>query len=311
MSQHDKERIQCNQCSRSYSRQDKLKKHQLHHHRDKKNPTLRCTYCSKDFARAFTLKRHAKECSRKSVNATKPDLAEMLVQMTASEREYRQELEKGKMVSTLLHSNEYLSEESLTTEYKHALKIYRQSEVQHVSVYENALLKPWQNKVLEFMQQPSQREVIWVIGREGGEGKTFLQNYIKYYYGDRRVIATDIATDTKNIAHFLTKFSLECKDIFLFNHPCSSRETVAYDMLEGIKDGYKVSGKYNTRGLHFKTPNTVIVFSNDYPRTEALKKDRWRIYEIRDEQLFKKTFIVNKTKGDVIEAYKNYTVYDV
>ena len=48
-------------------------------------------------------------------------------------------------------------------------------------------------------------------------------------------------------------------------------------MLEGIKDGHKVSATYDTRGLFFKTANTVIVFSNKFSMTGALKKDRWSI----------------------------------
>ena len=124
-----------------------------------------------------------------------------MFQLISSEKQYRQMSEVGKIVSTLLNSNEDLSEESLTAEYKKALKLYRQSQVQHVPVYENPMLKPWQKKVMTFIQQPTHREVIWVIGQQGGEGKSFLQNYIKYHYSDRRMITTDIATGTKDIAH--------------------------------------------------------------------------------------------------------------
>ena len=225
----------------------------------------------------------------RSVVPLKLDMKSLLFDITLDEVQYRRQLELGKGISTLLQTDDYLSEQSLKQKYKEALKSYRQTDIQHVSVYENATLKPWQKKVMILVEQPSHREVIWVVGQKGGEGKTFLQNYIKYFYSDRRVITTDIATDTKNLAHFLTKFPLECKDIFLFNHPCSTTETIAYDMLEGIKDGYKVSAKYDTKCLFFKTPNTVIVFSNEYPKTEALKKDRWRIYEIKGEDLFDKT----------------------
>ena len=137
-----------------------------------------------------------------------------------------------------------------------------------------------------FIWQPTHREVIWVVDQKGGEEKTFLQNYIKYNYRGQRVIVTDIATSTKDIAYFLSKFPLECKDIFLFNHPCSTTETIAYDMLEGIKDGHKVSAKYDTRGIFSKAPSTVIVFSNEFPVTGALKKDRWSIYEIKGEELY-------------------------
>ena len=185
----------------------------------------------------------------KSLGPTKPDLESTMFQLISSEKQYHQKLEVGKIVSTLLNSNEDLSEESLTAEYKKVLKLYPQSQVQHVPVHENAMLKPWQNKMMTFIQQPTHREVICVSGQQGSKGKTSLQNYIKYHHSDRRVITTDIATGTKDIGHYLSKFPLECKDIFLFNHPCSTAETIVFDLLEGIKDGYKVSAKYDTRGI--------------------------------------------------------------
>ena len=127
------------------------------------------------------------------------------------------------------------------------------------------------------------------MGEQGNEGKTFLQNYISNYFGSRRVVATDIAVRKKNIAHYFAKLPLECKDIFLFNHPASASEAVAYDLLEDIKDGRTRSDKYSIEQVMFKIPNMVMVFSNEYPRTEALKKDRWRIYEIRGDDPYDKT----------------------
>ena len=100
----------------------------------------------------------------------------------------------------------------------------------------------------------------------------------------------------KNIAHYLTKLPLECKDIFVFNHPASASEAVAYDLLEDIKDGRTRSDKYSTAQVMFKTPNTVMVFSNEYPRTKALKKDRWWIYEIRGEDLYDKSSSSDKCR---------------
>ena len=87
-----------------------------------------------------------------------------------------------------------------------------------------------------------------------------------------------MATNAKNLAYLLLLFWQACKDIFLFNHTCST--SITYDLLEGIKDECKVSAKYDTKGLMFKTANTVIVFSNGFSRTEALERDRWKVYEI-------------------------------
>ena len=59
-----------------------------------------------------------------------------------------------------------------------------------------------------------------------------------------------------------------------------SDEHVTYGLLENIKDGYLVSSKYKSKALKIKTPNTVIVFSNNYPIVDSLSKDRWVVYEI-------------------------------
>ena len=71
-------------------------------------------------------------------------MKEMILEMTNAERQYRRNLEVGEAVPMLLNSNENLSEESLTDKYKKALKLYRESQVQHVPAYEHATLKPWQ-----------------------------------------------------------------------------------------------------------------------------------------------------------------------
>ena len=70
------------------------------------------------------------------------------------------------------------------------------------------------------------------------------------------------------------------------------------------------SAKYVPQGLIFKTPNTVIVFSNVYLNTEALKEDCWKIYTIEDDDLNDKTASATKSRFNVIRAWNNYTMYD-
>ena len=43
--------------------------------------------------------------------------------------------------------------------------------------------------------------------------------------------------------------------------------------------------------LKFKTPNTVVVFSNEKPDVSELSKDRWKIFRIRDDDLIDVTNI--------------------
>ena len=84
----------------------------------------------------------------------------IMLEMTSTERQYRQKMEVGMVVSILLHLDERLSEESLIYYYKRALKVYRQSQIQH----EYATLKPWQKKVMALLEQPTHQEVIWIVG---------------------------------------------------------------------------------------------------------------------------------------------------
>ena len=53
-----------------------------------------------------------------------------------------------------------------------------------------------------------------------------------------------------------------------------------YVVIEGIKDGLYFSGKYASKQLHFKTPNTVIIFANSAPDLQKLSADRWCVYQI-------------------------------
>ena len=53
-----------------------------------------------------------------------------------------------------------------------------------------------------------------------------------------------------------------------------------YKILEHIKDGKAMAGKFNSRLLKFKKPNIVIVFSNKEPTKSHLSTDRWRIFKI-------------------------------
>ena len=177
-------------CCKCYSRKRKLKVHTLRHHTDEKESSpknsLSCAYSSRVFGHSFNFRRHITVCKKKSVEPTKPDMEGMMLEMTSTKRHHRHNLEMGKAVPTLLHFKWTLQDE-----YKRALKLHQQSQIQHVPVHENSTLKLWQKKIMALIERPTYREVIWVAGQKGRESKTFLQNWIKYDYSVWRVITTD------------------------------------------------------------------------------------------------------------------------
>ena len=75
-------------------------------------------------------------------------------------------------------------------------------------------------------------------------------------------------------------------DIFLFNvGKANTMEEVNYEVLEKIKDGKLLASKYDSKELRIRTPNVVIVFSNDSPKLKQLATDRWCIFSIFDNEL--------------------------
>merc|ERR1712081_153850 len=85
--------------------------------------------------------------------------------------EYKNKLKLGKIIYEEIKEHE-ISEESLRREYKEAKELY----IKHKKNIDldNVILRPWQRALLQYIK-PSTREVIWVIGKQGNEGKSWFQ----------------------------------------------------------------------------------------------------------------------------------------
>ena len=203
--------------------------------------------------------------------------------------EYKNKLKLGKIVYEEIEEHE-IPEESLRREYKEAKELY----IKHKKNIDldNVILRPWQKALLNHIK-PSTREVIWVIGKHGNEGKSWFQEYMESKFGWEKVICgMDIKMKKGSICHVLSKRSLMTIDTFLFDvGKANTDDGVNYELLEKIKNGRTVASKFDSKELKFKTPNTVVVFSNEKPDVSELSKDRWKIFRIRDDDLIDVTNI--------------------
>ena len=102
------------------------------------------------------------------------------------------------------------------------------------------------------------------------------------------------------ICNVLKKRSLVLVDIFMFNDARSvcGKEINLYRILEDIKDGQATASKYDNDNIQFKTPNTVIVFSNRYPKTNKLSRDRWKIFNANQDGLNDVTLRIMEMRKD-------------
>ena len=198
---------------------------------------------------------------------------------------YQKNVDIGEQISILLES-ENIREKSLSKQNKFCLDLFRAQ--RPTTDVKNAELRLWQDQLLDIIEdnQMDDRKIIWVIGREGNEGKSWFQSYLQSLYGSNRAARFDITNKTADLLHIMSRCALATTDIFLFNHQrCVPSEDCCYSLLEMIKDGYASAPKFHGSLLRFKKPNLIIVFSNRDPRIRSLSYDRWKICLITKDGL--------------------------
>ena len=156
----------------------------------------------------------------KEINGTQPideeNLRESLLQ---DNQVYLEKIELGKNISSILDEG-IVREESLIKERKLALDLYRRQEPRFDT--SAVQLRPWQEEAMKFFDCPSERQVIWITGRQGYEGKSWFQNYVESYFGYHRVARVDLRIKHANVCNVLKKRCLATADIFLFNDVCGA-----------------------------------------------------------------------------------------
>ena len=262
-------------------RSDHLKRHlKTHNVTQTKNTSVPCNICTK-FMRKDNLKRHLKTHKKLIVkddnhkpSSSEQDIVSLLIH---DQNQFNDKRRMGSLVKTTLLTQS-IEPQSLRKEMREALDIH---ECYKKLDTDTCNLKGWQKELLSLMETPTDREIIWVIGKRGNEGKTWLQKYIEQYFGTRRVFRTSIVKDVSSLLHLISKRTLACTDIFLLNISRSfDIADVPYTVLEDLKDGQASSAKYNSKILKFCTPNVLVIFSNYSPMCNKVSKDRWRIYII-------------------------------
>ena len=272
-------KVTCKKCFH-IMRSDNLRRHMKKHVESK-----RVSFCevSPSSSETSLNTEFSSESACNSYESSSIERGKIIEKLMTDNEEYKYKLERGKILYEEVNQLG-IQEESLCQEYRVLLDIYRKQK-KNIDI-ENVILRPWQESLLQYMK-PSDREIIWVVGVKGNEGKTWFQEFLESKFGWHRAICgMDIKMKKGNICHALRKRSLMSTNVFLFDVGKSKTfDEINYGVLEKIKNGRIVADKYNTAELKFYTPNIVVVFSNGRPNTRELSKDRWKIFQISDNGL--------------------------
>ena len=166
-------------------------------------------------------------------------------ELIRDDRTYDDNIALGEQIASII-TKEKAKEESLSYKNKYCLDLYRKN--MRLIAVQDQVLKKWQIELMKHFTgeiDPSNREVVWVVGTQGNEGKSWFQSYVESYFGYHRVSRFDIKNRAHDILHALSRRPLISTDIFLFNVPRSNDSITecSYSVMEAIKDDCATSNK--------------------------------------------------------------------
>ena len=128
------------------------------------------------------------------------DVTQLREDLLYDNSKYLHQIELGKQISKIIDEG-VVREESLTTERRKALTLYRQTKA--TIDIAGVQLRPWQQSLMEKMKIQSDRVVFWIVGNKGNEGKSWFQGYLETFYGYAHVVRLDLCSSSSDILHTL------------------------------------------------------------------------------------------------------------
>lgn len=152
---------------------------------------------------------------------------------------------------------------------------------ERVKVYDHFGPKRWQQQALDLILPYDMRIIHWIICKAGDSGKTTLSDVLEYHHGWHAVMPYRLMEDICNVA-METRWAKG----WVFDIPREMKGLSDMILgLEKLKDG-KAADKRNKYRFHtWEKAPSMVVLSNIPPKLNSMSKNRWKIWEIIDEEL--------------------------
>lgn len=137
--------------------------------------------------------------------------------------------------------------------------------------------RQWQRDLEQQLDgEPDDRSVIFVVDKQGNEGKTwFVEYYNKKHPGSSQRIRSAKRDDMA--------FSLlPGRRVYFIDVPRGGMELFQYSICEMIKDRAVFSPKYETVMKEWEDKSHCVVMCNEYPDMNAMSHDRIKVIELNE-----------------------------
>lgn len=134
-------------------------------------------------------------------------------------------------------------------------------------------LRPWQQRVLDMLNHQNDRQILFVVDKDGGKGKSSLVTHIM------STVETTWACQGGKIADLMhtytTNSTMAIFDMARCNHP----DYYPWNFMENLKNGWFTATKYEGGMKTFYPPKIVVMMNEDPPRNK-LSADRYQVLHI-------------------------------
>lgn len=148
-------------------------------------------------------------------------------------------------------------------------------------------LHPWQQHIVNDANVWNTRNINWVINEEGNIGKSILRTYLGVHEIGRTL---PFSKDYRDIMRMV--MGTPPSKLYIIDIPRAINKNDLGEFLAGIetlKDGYAWDDRYKFQEKYFDCPN-IWIFSNMTPNIMHLSLDRWRLWEVENNELKKRNF---------------------
>lgn len=143
-------------------------------------------------------------------------------------------------------------------------------------------LHKWQEQVIEISKQWDTRTINVILDTTGNIGKSTLVSYMGVHRLGRQL---PFCNDYKDVLRMV--MDMPTSNCYLIDMPRAINKEKLFQLyaaIETVKSGYAYDDRYSFKEKYFDCPQ-IFIFSNKEPDFNLLSSDRWKIWNIRENQL--------------------------
>lgn len=156
-------------------------------------------------------------------------------------------------------------------------------DTKQMTLFKSWELRPWQQSLINTTSNFCLRTIDLVYDESGNAGKSLFSEYLEKVLG----VAEEVPPYRMMDHIFEWVATRPIRKIYIIDMPRGMKKDKLADFYSGIeviKNGVAYDKRYTAKKIRFDRPR-IIVFTNMMPNLDLMSKDRWALWEIKNNEL--------------------------